>query len=450
MLFNLSGVVCPYCGSTRIIRKGFRYNRSGSVQLYFCKSCNRRFPKNARKAKELPSDLAVTYMFGVQSLESLLETKKDLKLSRTTLYRRIREQARYCPGWEELLKTMKERENCGSVMGIDTTGLKIRGEQYVYLHIADVTSHDPLAYALCRREDVATIEPILRKLKDGGYNPKIVVSDLAPEILISVKNVFPNAILQGCVFHVSLWLDKELPTKKTVENVSKEKVVLWRKVKDIINYACISKNESVRQQYLEQLKGLPLDEKARSVVERFLGNLKYYHTKDEFKGYSTNILYNNVCERHVGMIKDLKGKFRGFKSNIDATSDIIKLFWLLYRKNPTLLKEKEEDVLAYYMPLTLFRDWVNIAEFSKANGIPKEFLGETANRMGHAVVGDYVFAEDKLKDLEKNILKMGKTSLDAISQKIGFDPTTTIELLHKLGIRLVFKSFHPSEIITSP
>jgi len=165
----------------------------------------------------LPDDLATSYMFRVQSLKSLLETNRDLKLSETTLYRRIRAQARDCPGWEELLKAKKGKENWGSVMGIDTTGLKIRGAHYVYLHIADVTSRDPLAYAMCRREDVATIEPILRKLKNLGYIPKIVVSDLAPELLVSVKKVFPNAVIQGCVFHVTLWLDKELPTKKTIK-----------------------------------------------------------------------------------------------------------------------------------------------------------------------------------------------------------------------------------------
>jgi hypothetical protein len=401
------------------------------------------------KITELPHDTAEIYLLHVQSLNSVLKTK-NLGLSRTTLYRRIRKQARDCPDWEELLKAKKGQDNWGSVMGIDTTGLKTRGVAYVYLHIADVTSRDPLAYAVCTREDAATIEPILRKLKNLGYNPKIVVSDLAPEILISVKNVFPNAILQGCVFHASLWLDKELPTKKTIKKVGKEKAVLWRKVKDIINYACISKNESTRQQYLEQLKSLPLDEKARSVVERFLDNLKYYHTKDEFKGYSTNIFYNNACERHVGMIKDLKGKFRGFKSNIDATNDIIKLFWFLNRKSPTPFPEKEGDVLAYYMPLTSFCDYVNIPEFSKASGISKEFLIRTANRMGRTVVGDYAFAENELKDIEKSILKMRKTSLDVVMQKIGFDQTTTMKLLDKFGISLVFKSLHPSDIIISP
>jgi len=436
--------------STQVIRKGFRHNKSDSVQLHLCKSCGRVFRENARKAQELPDDLAVAYMFRAQSLEALLENNSDLKLSKTTLYRRIREQARDCPDWDELLKTKKEQEKWGSVMGIDTTGLKIRGVHYVYLHIADVTSRDPLVYAVCTREDAATIEPILQKLEKFGYSPRIVVSDLAPEILISVKNVFPNAILQGCVFHVSLWLGKELPTKKTIKNVGTEKVVLWRKIKDIINYACISKNESTRERYLEELKSLPLDEKGRRVVERFLDNLKYYHTLDEFNCYSTNIFYSGVCERHIGMIKHLQAKFRGFKSNIKDTNDIIRLFWFLYRKSPTALPEKEEDVLAYYMPLTLFGDSANIAEFSKANGIPKEFLGETAKRMGYAVVGDYVFAEDKLKDLEKNILKMGKTSLEAVTQKIGFDQTTTIELFDKLGKKLVFKSLHPSEIITSP
>jgi hypothetical protein len=36
------------------------------------------------------------------------------------------------------------QENWGSVMGIDTTGLKIRGAVYDYLHILDIRSHDPL------------------------------------------------------------------------------------------------------------------------------------------------------------------------------------------------------------------------------------------------------------------------------------------------------------------
>ncbi|MEM2507395.1 MAG: DDE-type integrase/transposase/recombinase [Nitrososphaeria archaeon] len=34
---------CPYCGSSRTILKGFRYNKSGAVRLRRCKDCNKWF-----------------------------------------------------------------------------------------------------------------------------------------------------------------------------------------------------------------------------------------------------------------------------------------------------------------------------------------------------------------------------------------------------------------------
>jgi len=34
---------CPYCGSSRTILKGFRYNKSGAVRLRKCKDCNKWF-----------------------------------------------------------------------------------------------------------------------------------------------------------------------------------------------------------------------------------------------------------------------------------------------------------------------------------------------------------------------------------------------------------------------
>lgn len=448
---NSSVLKCPYCGSsTHIIRKGFRHNQSSSLQLYLCKSCNRRFPENARKANEVPDDLAATYLFDVLSLKSLRNTNKNLKLSKTTLHRRIGLQAKQCPGWEGLVQARKGQVNWGSVMGMDTTCLKIRGAAFVYLHVADVISRDPLAYAVCDRKDAATIELILRKLKNLGYNPRIVVSDLAPEILTSVRDVFSNAMLQGCIFHVSLWLNKELPTKKTIKNVGKEKVALWRKVKDIIKYVCISKNESTRQRYLEQLKSLPLDEKARSIVGRFLDNLKYYHTGDELQGHGNNILTDNLCERHIRMVKDLQAKFKGFKSNVEATNDIIKLFWYLYRKSPTPFPTNEENILPCYMPLTSFCDCVNIFEVSRASGISEESLIASASRMGLTVVGEYAFAENRLKDIQQSILKMGKTSLDVVMRKIGFGQTTTIALLERFGLSYAYRSFDPSRIIVLP
>ena len=168
--------------------------------------------------RRLPPDIAEKYLLQFKSLNAVL-ANKDLGISKSTLHRRIIEEAKTSSDWDELSKVMKEQSGWGFVMGIDTSGLKIRGKNYVYLHIADVTSHDPLAYAVCENEDIATVEPILLRLRNLGYRPRIAVTDLAPELITSIRRVFPCAIIQGCVFHALLSLDKELPTRKTVRKI---------------------------------------------------------------------------------------------------------------------------------------------------------------------------------------------------------------------------------------
>ncbi len=453
---TLSKSSCPHCGSTDIIHKGHRKNKADPVQLFKCKSCGRRFSENRTKIRRLPPGIAEKYLLEFKSLDAVL-ANKDLGISKTTLHRRIIEEAKNSPDWDELSKVMKEQSDSGFVMGIDTSGLKIRGKNYVYLHIADATSHDPLAYAVCENEDIATVEPILLRLRNLGYRPRIAVTDLAPELIASIRRVFPLAIIQGCVFHVLRRLNKELPTKKTVRKVGRDKVSLWLKVKELIHCACISKDKETRQHFLDKLECLKLDEKARNAVNLFLANLKYYHTmdEDEFKNFKTNILYNNTCERHIGLIKDLKSPMKGFKS-LDSARKIIKLFWFHKR----MLSENEEDApvhslpekegpFVYYAPLTFYYGRTNLGMLSKASGIPRELLNKTALKMGLTIIGDYAFDKTQLNDIQNSLLKAGEKSLKAIMQEIGCDQPTTEELLCKFGFKVHYPSFDPSQMTVS-
>ena len=38
-----SGTVCKFCGSSRVVPRETKYNKSGSVQMFWCKECDRRF-----------------------------------------------------------------------------------------------------------------------------------------------------------------------------------------------------------------------------------------------------------------------------------------------------------------------------------------------------------------------------------------------------------------------
>jgi transposase-like protein len=406
--------------------------------------------------RRLPPGIAGKYLLEFRSLDAVLENK-DLGISRSTLHRRIIEEAKNAPDWGELYKVKKEQRGGGFVMGIDTSGLKIRGKNYVYLHIADAVSHDPLAYAVCEKEDVATVEPILLRLRNLGYRPRIAVTDLAPELISSIRRVFPCAVIQGCVFHLVRRLNKQLPTIKTVRKVGREKVSLWRKVKDLIRCASVSKDKETRQPFLDELKCLKLDEKARSQVDLFFADLKYYHTmdEDEFKDFGTNILCNNTCERDIGLVKDLKGPMKGFKS-LDSARNIIKLFWYCKR----MLSENEEDApvhglleeegpFGYCAPLTFYYGRTNLGMLSKASGIPRELLNKQALKMGLTIIGDFVFDKTQLNDIRNSLLKTGEKSLKAIMQEIGCDQPTTEELLRMFGFKVHYSSFDPSHMTVS-
>lgn len=431
------------------------------MRVFHCKSCNRSFSENSVITRELPHHTAKKYLTGFTSLKSMVENMA-LDISKTTLHRRIIALSNKAPDWYEVSKSMKEEGKWGFIMGIDTSGLKIKGKNYVYLHVADIPSKDDIAYDVCNNEDTATVKPILRQLRNIGYMPKIVVLDLAQELLTSVKEVFPCAIIQGCVFHVRLWLEKELPTRKTTKKFGIEKVELYAKVKELINYACISKDEDTRQQLLRKLECLNLDEKAKKVVELFLANLKYYHTLDDedFKCYGTFILYNNLCERHIGLVKDLKNKMKGFKS-FGSARNIIKLFWYYARRDSAWLAEQKEDTSAYCIPERedisryniplsfYFDDPANLALFSKVSGVPREILYKAAQAMGRITIGDYAFTGTKLGDIQDRISKMTEKSFKLIMQEIGCDQAATVELLHKFGFKVMYKSFDASGMVIS-
>ena len=36
---------CPKCGKNKVVKRGFRYNKTGTKQLYFCTNCSLTFLK---------------------------------------------------------------------------------------------------------------------------------------------------------------------------------------------------------------------------------------------------------------------------------------------------------------------------------------------------------------------------------------------------------------------
>ena len=241
--------------------------------MFKCKSCGKRFPEHHKIQRGLDyKDLLKSYLYGKVKLDYYSEKRIDgFNGSKSTARRRILNEAKKIPGSEELLRWKKWRKKWErkkiTVMAIDTTYLNAEGKENVYLEVYDVTTHDQIAYLVRNNKKAVTIVWALIRLKEAGYHPDVVVTDLARELLTSIKRVFPHAIIQGCTFHLDRRLNtKILPTKNHKERMAgfeksahKLKMDYYESYKQLIMSIAESKNQAIREQDMKKLLALNSD-----------------------------------------------------------------------------------------------------------------------------------------------------------------------------------------------
>ena len=50
---------CPYCGSTKFVKRGFRQKKREKIQLYLCSSCQKTFTPYSTKGKRYPMEVVI-------------------------------------------------------------------------------------------------------------------------------------------------------------------------------------------------------------------------------------------------------------------------------------------------------------------------------------------------------------------------------------------------------
>jgi len=95
--------VCPYCNGTKIIRRGQRAKKYGEVQIFYCKSCERKFTPGISKHRTFPLRLildAITLYNRLYSLEDsakLVSEKYGIEISRHALTKWLTDYRQYLP-----------------------------------------------------------------------------------------------------------------------------------------------------------------------------------------------------------------------------------------------------------------------------------------------------------------------------------------------------------------
>jgi len=446
MVSDIERKSCPKCGSSNIGFKGYAPTSTGPVRLLRCKSCGYRFrEKYCRRwrAYTLPDDLLESYQG--RSLNDLCNelSKRGITVSHATLYYEIQRRLREVPSWRNFLYDEKLRERWTGIMGVDTTTVKISGKDYSYLHVVDSPSRVPLAYQLLQREKADLIESVLQEIKRAGYQPRIVVTDLAPELLSAVKKVFPNAPIQGCLYHLIRWLNKQLPTGRA-------------EVKIKIFSAALATDQKERVNIIENLLQIGLTSTEMEVLSKFTERLTagYYHTLTELAEINCPVkfLYNNICERAIGSVKEICARMRNFK-NPDNAQHYVNHIW--YRhiqqilQNPPSIRYWDcNDLIKQMLELVPkgLRDLIDMTELSKILKLPASDVGEIARTLGLLTTTRYAFSKGYLRRLRKRLSKEQPTTLKEASVVTGLDIQTLSELLPKLNLKLKFKTLDVSDI----
>ena len=448
---------CPRCGSYNIGPKGYTYRRSTDedVRMLRCKDCGLRFRgsilvKRKWRHKPLPEDIVIKYLKGFENLRSVKENL-SLPQSISTLHRHIVNSAPTYPGWAELLKREDVRKAWGHVMGLDTTEIKIRGSRFIFLFVADIPSRLPLAYEILPGKEAKLIADVLRKIKASGYRPKLIVTDLAEELLKAVSEVFPGVPVQRCLFHLRYWLDRELPTKirsKRMGKTAREKIRRWKEVKKRILRIALAADETERQKQIKELLKMDVDNKARDAIRRFIEKLHYCRTLNQIRelGCELKHLYNNICENAMREVKHLQRRMRGFK-NLKNAEAYIKVLW--YIKTEKILERtppnEAEHITSYTVPLILFEreGIVNLRELSETSGISMENLASEAERLDMTVIGEYALTRKCINKISSTIRREKPKTVEEASKILNLDVNLLIQLLPKLHTNLVFHQIDP-------
>src|SRR5206468_5484180 len=94
---------CPYCRSTKVIRKGVRENKYGDVQLFFCKHCRKKFSPLVSKHKSFPLRIILesltlyNRLFTLEEIAARLTRKYGITVSRQNIRNWIDGFSEYLP-----------------------------------------------------------------------------------------------------------------------------------------------------------------------------------------------------------------------------------------------------------------------------------------------------------------------------------------------------------------
>lgn len=366
--------VCDRCGSSNVIKKGYRRNKGYKKQKWQCNDCGHWPSDNGSKllTKEQKVACADAYYHSIVNLEEMAtnvelltldELSSRFGLSTAALSRNIRKIVK---SMEEGLETTRKKiDQLGRFLIIDSKHVWIKRHKCYCWIAVDSLKGEPVHFALANSKEKAAVRQFLYQLKImGGYKARAIVADLEESIHAEAEVVFTDEItgakplLQADTVHRLRQIAKRWPylkwkgrpkiSKRDREprtadiSASEQKAIEKRKISpekaklriEFSELACKLIHASTIQQKKElechmrsRVEEWSADEIIMEEYHSLMSNLHLYHSRDELGACPST---SNIAETLNGILKKKLSRMQGFKT-FESGQIHLKGFWQTYR-----------------------------------------------------------------------------------------------------------------------
>ena len=176
---SLDTQTCIFCQSNQIIKKSIRHNKSGDLQRYLCKSCNKRFSYNigveGMKANPQVITSALQLYFTGESLRNVQKFLRlqGVNISHQTVYNWIGKYVRLMQNYLEQIKP-----SVSDTWRADELYVKIKGDMKYLFAIMDDQTRFWIAQQITDRKGTSDVRPLFKEARDvAGKKPKVLITD---------------------------------------------------------------------------------------------------------------------------------------------------------------------------------------------------------------------------------------------------------------------------------
>jgi putative transposase len=204
-------MICKFCASPKIIK----YGKANNKQVYFCKSCARKFvPNQGFEGMKYDPRIVTTTLdlyFKDVSLRKIADPLKQchsLDIDHSTVYRWI---TKYTEIIEAYVTTLEPE--LGDIWHTDEVKIKIGGEWHWLWNVMDEKTRFHLVSIITKTRGIGDAKKAFRKSKEvGNKKPRLMVTDGLP----SYKKAFNSEFYDH---HLSCTHIADVALQESLNNV---------------------------------------------------------------------------------------------------------------------------------------------------------------------------------------------------------------------------------------